>query len=303
MKVWNQADMPKKDISELIRTGDKMVELLEEMSANNEKEYQKNRNIFISEYSKWYTKCLPLIRSMVPDKATRFESLYHTNKRTGMNEYTYTVQDYIHGIYFKDKPKSYTDAIISKRIKEQRDILQASVARTSDFSFEMERFVKINPLQGLDSSAIVKQNKLIDINFFDEHYNSIRAEINTCFKQGFYMASFLLSKELIQNLLVDLIRTNFPLAGEGHRSLYYNYLNERFRGTGELLKAISEKKQDFDINPEAIDYLIELVSSMEPKLKPEGHSFGMIPKKEEIQELRIEETMDLIIEIINFIKK
>ena len=299
----NPIDMSRKDISELLNTGEKLLELLEEMSVNNEHEYQKNRNIFTSEFVKWYNKCLPLIRSMVPDKATRFESLYHTNKRSGMNEYTYTVQDYIHGIYFKDKPKSYTDAIVSKRIKEQISILQASIARVSDFTFDMESFVKINPINRVDSSSITKQNKLINIDFFDEHYNSIRTEINTCFKQGFYMASLELSKILIHNLLVDLIRSNFPLAGEGHRSLYYDYLKEDFRDTGELLKALSEKKHDFNINPEAIDYLIKLVSPMEPKKKPESHSFGAIPKREDVQALRIEETMELIIEIIDFIKK
>ncbi|TQD26147.1 hypothetical protein [Methanolobus vulcani] len=298
----NPGDISRKDISGLVSTGEKMLELLDEMSANNEHEYQKNRNIFTSEYGKWYAKCLPLIRSMVPDKATRFESLYHTNKRSGMNEYTYTIQDYIHGIYFKDRPKSYTDAILSKRLKEQMSILQASVARTSDFTFDMEQFVKINPINGLDSSSIVKQNKLIDIDFVDDHYNSIRTEINTCFKQGFYMASLELSKRLIQNLLVDLIRSNFPLAGEGHRSLYYDYLKEDFRNTDELLKELSEKKHDFNVNPDAIDYLIELIGPMEPKKKPESHSFGVIPKRKDIQNLRIEEAMELIIQLIDFIK-
>jgi hypothetical protein len=298
----NPGDISRKDISGLVSPGEKMLELLDEMSANNEHEYQKNRNIFTSEYGKWYSKCLPLIRSMVPDKATRFESLYHTNKRSGMNEYTYTIQDYIHGIYFKDKPKSYTDAILSKRLKEQMSILQASVARTSDFTFDMEQFVKINPINGLDSSSIVKQNKLIDIDFVDDHYNSIRTEINTCFKQGFYMASLELSKRLIQNLLVDLIRSNFPLAGEGHRSLYYDYLKEDFRNTDELLKELSEKKHDFNVNPDAIDYLIELISPMEPKKKPESHSFGVIPKRKDIQNLRIEEAMELIIQLIDFIR-
>jgi hypothetical protein len=299
----NSIDMSRKDISGLLNTGERLLELLEEMSANNEYEYQKNRNIFTSEYVKWYNKCLPLIRSMVPDKATRFESLYHTNKRSGMNEYTYTVQDYIHGIYFKDRPKNYTDTIISKRVNEQISILQASVARTSDFTFDMESFVKINPIHRVDSSSIIRQNKLIDLDFFDEHYNSIRTEINTCFKQGFYMASLELSKRLINSLLVNLIRSNFPLPSEGHRSLYYDYLKKDFRGTEELLKALSEKKQDFDINPEAIDYLIELIIPMEPKKKPESHSFGAIPKRENIQALKIEETMELVIEIIDFIKK
>jgi len=174
---------------------------------------------------------------------------------------------------------------------------------SSDFTFDMEQFVKINPINGLDSSSIVKQNKLIDIDFIDDHYNSIRTEINTCFKQGFYMASLELSKRLINSLLVDLIRSNFPLAGEGHRSLYYDYLKEDFRDTEELLKELSEKNHDFNINPEAFDYLIELISPMEPKKKPESHSFGDIPKREDIQNLRIEEAIELIIEIIDFIKK
>jgi hypothetical protein len=42
---------------------------------------------------------------------------------------------------------------------------------------------------------------------------------------------------------------------------------------------------------------------MEPKKKPESHSFGAIPKRENIQDLRIEETMEFIIEIIDFMNK
>ncbi|WP_407356058.1 hypothetical protein [Methanolobus sp. WCC5] len=295
-------DIPRKELSELIKKGNELLELLEEKSVTNDQEYQKKRNMFIADYNKWYSRCLPVVRSMVPDKAVRFESLYHTNKRSGTNEYTYTIQDYIHGIYFKDKPKSYTDNITSKRVKEQNSILQAALPRTDDFSFDMERFVKINPIPGQPSYSISKQNKLIEIDFEDEHYNSIRTEINSCFKRGSFMAVLLLSKELIRNLLLDIIRIRFTPMSEENISLYYDPHNNNYMDIRPLLGMLTEKKEEMGIDTKAIDQLVKMAASIDPKPDPKAHTFRNIPTHEDIDNYKINDTLILLNDILELMK-
>jgi hypothetical protein len=299
----NNSDSVKKEIADLTRIGNELLDLLEDNAVSSEREYQKKRNMFIAEYNKWYARCLPIIRSMIPDGAIRFESLHHTTKRSGTNEYTYTIQDYIHGIYFKDKPKSYTDSIALKRLKEQNIILQNALPRTNDFSFEMEKFVKINPIRSQPSYSISKQEKFVDIDFPDEHYNSIRTEINSSFKRGFTISAYLLSRELIRNLLLDMLRKRFPPTSAENVSLYYDLQNNSHKEIRALSGVIKERKDDFDINPEALDHLIEMIEIMEPKTKPASHSFLTIPTRENIEKYRIEEIAKLLLEMIEFMAK
>lgn len=303
MSGQNNIDISKDEISDLIRIGNVLLDLLEDNSEVDEKGYQKKRNMFIGEYNKWYSRCLPIIRSMVPDKAIRFESLYHTNNRSGTNEYTYTVQDYIQGIYFKDKPKSYTDNITTKRVREQNSILKAALPRITDFSFDMERFVKINPIRSQPSHSLTRQDKLIDHDFYDEHYNSMRTEINSNFKRGFTMSAFVLSRELIRNLLLDMIRIQFPPRSEENVSIYYNINNNCHKELRTLALTIRERKDDLDLNPEAIEHLVEMICTMEPETKPGSHSFLTIPTQENLLAYRIEEIVDLLTDMIDFMKQ
>lgn len=293
----------KQEIADLIRIADGMLELLKYKIVSNDHEYQKNRNTFIAEYTKWYTQCLPIVRSILPDKAPRYESLYHTNKRSGTNEYTYTIQDYIQGVYFKDKPKSYTDNITCKRLKEQISILKTATPRINDFSFEIKKFVKINPIYGQDSSSISKHERFMDIRFSDEHYNSIKAEINSCYKRGFFVATFLLSKELIRNLLIDIIKINFHPISDEQISLYYDLQNKTHKEMWQLLGTLIKKKEEIDINSEAIENLIEMLTAMDQKIKPGSHSFKSISTREDIDNYRLDELVELLNDIVEFMSK
>lgn len=303
MTAQKNSDTLENEIKRLIRVGNEILGLLEDDSTADKHEYQKKRNMFISDYNKWYNRCLPVIRSTMQDRAVRFESLHHTNKRSGMNEYTYTIQDYIQGVYFKDKTKSYTDNIASKRVKEQLSILKEAIQRTGDFSFEMEKFVKINPINVQPSNAISKYDKLLDTDLHDEHYTSMKNEINSTFRHGSLIAAFTLSRELIRNLLLDMIRLRFPPSSPEYLYLYYDMQNYCHKETRVLLGVIEEKKDDFDLNPEALDSLIDMVDRLEPKTRPSSHSFLTIPVRDNMEEYRIEEIVELLIDIIDLMKK
>ncbi len=302
MSVKKSRVTSRKELSELIRIGDDLLNIVEKMTMSDDDEYQKKRNIFIAEYGKWYRQCLPLIKSLIPDKTSRFESLHHTDKRSGTNEYTYTIQDFIHGRYFENRPKSYTDEITAKKLREQKSILEMAMPRMDDFSFDMERFVKINPIRAEPSSSISKQKKLLNTDFTDEHYNRIKAEINSTYKNGFLLASILLSKELIRNLLIDMIRKRFPPTSDEHIDLFFDFNIQAFKSTEELIEVVKVNKNRFDLNPEAIEHLVKSIQAMEPKLKPDSHTFRSISTQKDIIEMEIKEIVNLLNDINEFMK-
>ncbi len=293
----------KKDIDELVHTGEKLLEILERMNITGDPEYQKNRNMFIAGYGKWYSRCLPIIRSISPDKAPRFEILYHTNKRMGTNEYTYTIQDYVQGIHFKDRPRSYTDNIAGRKFKEQISILKSVISRKDDFTFDMERFVKINPIHGHPSSSISRQENFLNVEFCDMHYKQIRTEINSGFKRGSFMAVLLLSKELIRNLLADLIRNRFPSFSEEHTSLYYDHNRGTIKDTAELLDVLIAQKRSFELEPDTLEHLIQNINAIEPAITTSSHSFGSVPSQKELKGYGIEDILQILKDANEHLKK
>ena len=41
----------------------------------------KDRMQFMSQYHEWYTRSLPVVRHLLPDRLAEFERLYHLDKR------------------------------------------------------------------------------------------------------------------------------------------------------------------------------------------------------------------------------
>ncbi|MEZ5333827.1 MAG: hypothetical protein R2741_00565 [Methanolobus sp.] len=167
----------------------------------------------------------------------------------------------------------------------------------------MEKFAKINPISSQSSASIVKQDHLVDVEFFEDHYNSIKTEINISFKRGNTISAFMLSRELIRNLLLDLIRIRFPPASAENVNLYYDLKNNTHREVRVLTGVIRRQKDDFDLNPEALDHLANMIDVMEPKTRPGSHSFFTVITRENLEHYRINEIAELLVEMIEFTKK
>lgn len=124
----------KQEVHELLNKGNELLDILEQNSVWNSLDYIKNRSRFVSGYTKWYKRSLCVIRDLSPDRYDKFKSIFSTNKRSGVNEYTYTIQDYIHGIYLENGPKNHTDEVTSRKLKEQIEILSYASSRINEFS-------------------------------------------------------------------------------------------------------------------------------------------------------------------------
>lgn len=86
-------DEIKKELNILIKEGDNIL-----MVAVNKMEYSKNyRNPPIFTYNSWYSKALPLVRQLIPERYTEFQELYRLEKRdqNNIDTLTYTISDYL----------------------------------------------------------------------------------------------------------------------------------------------------------------------------------------------------------------
>lgn len=285
----------KQEVHELLNKGNELLDILEQNSVWKSLDYTKNRSRFVSGYTKWYKQSLSFIRDLSPDRYDKFKGIFTTNKRSGVNEYTYTIQDYIHGIYLENKPKNYTDEIVSRKLKEQIEILKSASARINEFSFDLESYVRINPIySNRPAFTSNNPNKILDTDLEDEHYNSLMTEINSTFRLELFISTFLLSKELIENLLIDILRLIFPPTSDENISLYYDMEKQKFKDLDRLLDTINKNKKKLPFDDDALEELIGMLGVMTSRDKPTSHSRIKIPDREDIKGYRIKETVEIL---------
>ena len=77
------------EINELVDKGQKLFDAI---TANSNGEAQ-NLSFFISNYEKWYSKALSVIKQLLPDRVDDFVLLYKNEKRKKLDVSTYTISD------------------------------------------------------------------------------------------------------------------------------------------------------------------------------------------------------------------
>ena len=77
-------------------------------------------------YQKWYSKCLPLLRQIAPERLDEFVELYKVEKRREINVTTYGISDYLQGVSTTSygKAENYIGTFISK-IQIQLGIIES----------------------------------------------------------------------------------------------------------------------------------------------------------------------------------
>ena len=60
---------------------------------------KKNIIEFGTQYQNWYTRTLPLVKALAPDRFAEFRAYYEADpKRKSIGPATYVLQDYVNGI-------------------------------------------------------------------------------------------------------------------------------------------------------------------------------------------------------------
>lgn len=89
---------------EIVKLTKEGVELGQEESLKDNKKKKKEvipdeKPISVS-YQRWYTKTLPIIKQLLPDRYQEFVELYLIEKRKELDNVNYTIRDYLHDVVF-----------------------------------------------------------------------------------------------------------------------------------------------------------------------------------------------------------
>lgn len=297
-------EISEQEIISFIKGCDDMLEILERNSVWNEEEYQKNRSKFIASYTKWYRHVLPVIRDLIPERADKFQSIFRTTKRSGINDYTYTIQDYIHGIYLDNRLKVYTDGITASRLKEQKEILMDAIPRIDNFTFDIHKFVKINPINtNLTSFSTENSGKLLNIELNNEQYRQLEHEINATFKNGLFMSTLVLSRKLVENLMIDILKTRFPPVSNEYIDLYFDRDNMTHKNFALLLDAFEQRKEDIPVDTDELNEFIKELTLFKYKEDVNSHPVEEVPNITNIKKYHIEEIVEGLLDISNILKE
>ncbi len=166
-------DRYKNDLSKLIGLG-KLMNLdltfrnVDEERKLDEKQAELKRKVdgmFESEYQRWYTESLTVIRQLLPDRLPEFEALYKgEGRRKDINAMSFTIQHWLMGARTVPNPytgeKAFDDlGAITMRFSTQLHILKSIEARFESSLFDIRQLVKADLFDSeLDSARELLKN-------------------------------------------------------------------------------------------------------------------------------------------------
>lgn len=98
----------KSDLATLLKLGNDMLngdllsqhyERTDQMTEERRKIAGQHQGAFQTDYQKWYTEALPVVRQILPDRLVEFQELYKgAGTRREIDAINYHIQDWLNGI-------------------------------------------------------------------------------------------------------------------------------------------------------------------------------------------------------------
>jgi len=124
----------------------------------------------------------------------------------------------------------------------------------------------------------------IDIeNTTDDFYDELIENINKCYRIGVYDGTFVLTRKLLENLVIDLLRKEYP---KSYLRIYYILEQHRFRNFSDLLEVFEYRLKDYQSYSNGMtDELITNINRFRESANADAHSIVRNPSQEEIEVL------------------
>lgn len=150
------------------------------------------------------------------------------------------------------------------------------------------------------SQTTESKENVVELNHPEYFYKKLESEINSCYSCKAYTAVIILSRKLIENLLIDVLRKKYGSTTKRDVEMYYGTEQGRFHDFTFLLKNLDEQKGDFKIDEEIIHQFFELVKPFRKNANSKAHSIvHIIEKKEELKDYDIQRLASLLIRLYN----
>src|SRR4030042_1369685 len=115
----------------------------------------------LTRYQNWYTRALPVVRQLIPDRLEEFTGQYRLDRRKQVEASTYTISDYLTGLKvtsgeFKEEVFSSFDTFCMK-FQQQIAILQSAQTRIDTILADIKGVLKAD----LFDDELVKAKELL----------------------------------------------------------------------------------------------------------------------------------------------
>jgi hypothetical protein len=124
----------------------------------------KEAKTFRTEYQKWYTECLSVIKQIIPDRLKEFRELYERPANRKQTDFlTYVISDAIIGLQTSIHGEVITDQTAAlPKYQAQLAILSSAKARFSSSLFEIRQLVLADLFDSeIDSARHLLKNKFL----------------------------------------------------------------------------------------------------------------------------------------------
>lgn len=122
----------------------------------------KERTILHLDYQKWYSKCLPMIEQVLPDRYDEFTEQYKLDKRKEITYATYTIGDYMIGLRITRGGSDMLNPVVafSSKFQLQLSILNSAMGRIDSALNDLTGVLQSQLFDSeLDAAAHLLKNK------------------------------------------------------------------------------------------------------------------------------------------------
>jgi hypothetical protein len=216
----------------------------------------------------------------------------------------YMVQDYAEGTFRFYRSWEWGDddrdvrtlEFLTKVYEKDEDTALALMKRVYDHvggaeSDELQQFPALQSLEGERTdiagglpTLTVTTDLFIDIdNTTDDFYDDLIENVNQCYRIGVYDGTFVLTRKLLENQVLDLLRNEYP---KSYLPMYYIPNERRFRNFSTLLEVFEYRLKDFQSYTNGIDSdLVSNIRRFKNTANSDAHSIVRNPDKEDIDDL------------------
>ena len=138
----------RQELDALVKTGTEMAQSI------------GDRSKFTHKYHGWYTRSLAVVRHLLPDRLAEFERLYYQDNRKNIDVSTYTIEDYLQGLYIVGLTKKRdVVAIALTKFVSQIYILESASSRLDDILANIQGILQADLFDSeIDAARDLKKN-------------------------------------------------------------------------------------------------------------------------------------------------
>lgn len=129
-------------------------------------------------------------------------------------------------------------------------------------------------------------------------YENLKNEINRAYSYGLFTSALVLSRKLVENLLVDILRKKYPVVNNG-LDVYYITNKRRFKDFSTLIDELESRKADFTPDMSVVETILKFIKPIRETSNSGAHSLTFYSNKNEVDKLEIPELIERLIYLNN----